>query len=199
MKKIKRILLTLSLIGITALVAFHFGKENQVVEYVNQEENGVFECPFVMSGGFYNDYVPFSNEIKMGLKPEIIESPEVEYNNEPFNLAKFEKELKDTGLNRGYSDRNFDVDNDGEDEQILLHSVADNHGYHVATIVKDGIIIFTKGGANVWVESSPDGNGFTFSKDLDWVTGKYESIRYIPENGGFVPVWMQKSCGVKFK
>jgi hypothetical protein len=118
---------------------------------------------------------------------------------EPFDLSDFEKGLYKLSMDKGWEKTNFDVDADGKDERIIHANVAMNHTPHIALILKDNRIIFKAEGANVSIHPSYQGVGFELYKTLDWNIGESETVRYLPKDGGFMPVWKQKSCWVHFK
>lgn len=76
-----------------------------------------------------------------------------------------------------------------------------NRSPHIATIVKDGNIIFEASGANIWIEEVINGNnGFILSETVEfsWYPYKKELTRFIYKDGGFIPAWKQTECAVDF-
>jgi len=168
-------------------------------EMLENNKKGKFTCPYEVDGHGYKDYSRLANEISVSWEPEFIENAEVINLDKPFIQAEFEKELYKIGDEKGWEERNFDVDDDGEDERIISADVAMNHTPNIAMIVKDGKIIFRADGANVWIGQGYENKGFTLYETIDWNTGETEFTRYIPKDGGFLPIWIQRSCWVTFK
>lgn len=184
-------------------VAYQFGKQKGISLNTNskpiQQEEGVFNCPYSTKGGIYTEYATLANEVMVAGKPQLIENPEVVKMSEPFNLAEFEKDLYKLSTDKGWDERKFDVDDDGKEERILSANVAMNHTPHIALILKDNRVIFRAEGANIWIEDDYEGRGFTLHKTIDWNIGESETVRYLPKDGGFIPVWKQKACWVHFE
>jgi len=203
MSTYRKAFIFLALIVAVWIVAYRFGKQEGASLNANskpvQQEEGVFDCPYKIKGGIYTKYATLANEVVVSGKPQIIENPEVIKISEPFDLAEFEKGLYKLSTDRGWDERKFDVDGDGKEERIISANVAMNHTPHIALILKDGRVVFRAEGANVWIEENYEGQGFTLHKTVDWNTGESEKIRYLPKDGGFMPVWKQKSCWVHFE
>lgn len=87
----------------------------------------------------------------------------------------------------------LDIDGDLKKEKVYYGKVAMNHTPHVAYVVKDGVVIFYAGGANVQLEQAS--NGFLVHVTLDWNIDKYETTKYEKVNGEYKPVWYQITCG----
>lgn len=168
-------------------------------EMLENNKKGEFTCPYEVDSHGYSEYSRLANEISVSWEPEFIEDAEVIKLDEPFNLTEFEKELYKIGDDKGWDERNFDVDDDGKDERIISADVAMNHTPNIAMIVKDGKIVFRADGANVSIGRAYEDKGFTLYETIDWNTGETELTRYIPKDGGFLPVWVQRSCWVTFK
>ncbi len=165
----------------------------------NQQLNDDFKCPYVLKINKYHKYLDFANDLVILGKPQLIENPEVIRINEPFNQIEFQKNLYKLSNDKGWDERNFDVDNDGKKERIISANIAMNHTPHIGLILKDNRIVFKAEGANILIKETPTGMGFTLEKTIDWNIGEKETIRYIPKDGGFIPIWRQKSCLVRFE
>ena len=157
------------------------------------------KCPVTIPGGIYKEYVRLVNEVDVVREPVFIENLEVVILNEPFNEKEFEKGLYQLITHKGWDSREFDVDEDGEDETIINANVAMTHSPHIAMVVKNGNIIFKAGGAGVWIEEVYGNQGFILKETVDWNIGEESRTRYISKDGGFMPVWTQKVCWVKFE
>ena len=199
MKKIFLYFLILIIVGV---VAYQLGKKRNSLPNVNpNQEEGLFNCPYILDSGIYKEYGDSPNRTSVAGKPQLIDNPEIVKLNKPFNEQEFEKELyKLPSVNsKGWGAREFDVDDDDKDEMIINANIAMNHTPHIALVIKNGNIIFEANGPNVWIEGNFDGQGFILSETVDWITGEKKITRYLPKDGGFIPVWMQKSCLVKFE
>lgn len=161
------------------------------------------DCPYHVNGGIYTKYASLQNEVTIKGRPELIKNSEVIKTNEPFNLTEFEKELYTIpnlhSANKSWDETSFDVDDDGKKERIISANVAMNHTPHIALILKDENVIFKAEGANIWIEDDYQGRGFTLNETIDWNIGETKKTRYLPKDGGFIPVWTQKGCWVKFE
>lgn len=181
-------------------VAYQFGKQKSVSFEVNpKQEEGLFNCPYSMEGGIYKEFVRSVNEVEVVGKPQFIDKPEIIKLNKPFNEQEFEEGLYKLSTNKGWESREFDVDGDGESEMIVNANVAMTQSPHIATIVDNGNIIFNAGGAGIWIEEVHGGQGFILKETVDWNTGEEKRTRYVYKDGGFMPVWTQKVCWVKFE
>lgn len=200
---IKRIFILVTLFAVIGIVAYQFGKQNIASSKTNskptQQEEGLLTCPYKIKGSVYTKDITLVGEAIISEKPVIIENPEIIKMSEPFNLAEFEKDLYKLSTDKGWDERKFDVDNDKKSERIISANVAMNHTPHIALILKNGHIVFRADGPNIWIEEDPGGQGFTLHKTIDWNTGESEAIRYISKDGGFIPIWKQKSCWVHFE
>lgn len=90
----------------------------------------------------------------------------------------------------------FDVDNDGNKEQIvdMLPPGVNGKGARV-DIVKNGKIIFTDSDYYVSIEPTKTNNGFylVWTSGDQFDQGKGETrTRFVFENGKFIPVWEQE-------
>lgn len=198
MKKLIKLLMLFFFL-FTVGFAYWFGKQGETTEYVYSRNDEELSCPYETEGGIYTEYATLANELTVSGKPQLIDNPEVIKMDEPFNLQEFEKDLYKLSTDKGWSETAFDVDADGIDERIISANVAMNHTPHIAMILKGNNIIFEANGANIVIEPDYMGRGFTLSETVDWNIGESKKTRYIPKDGGFMPVWMQKSCWVDFK
>lgn len=92
-----------------------------------------------------------------------------------------------------YTDE-FDVDSDGQKEKILRIHMGVNHGVEDLFIVKNNKVIFKIQDRPVSIEKSKNGNGFYLNYDFTSFLGQLGSeytVRYIHDNGKFIPVWHQ--------
>lgn len=89
----------------------------------------------------------------------------------------------------------LDIDGDLKKEKVYYGKVAMNHTPHVAYLVKDGLVIFIVGGANIQLKQTVT-NGFKVSETLDWNIGKYKTTKYEYTDKKFKPVWYQISCDI---
>lgn len=180
-------------------------KQEQIVgKNIPAYDLSSINCPYTVDDSFPKEY--FSNvigEITVSYPPVLVEPiPKVAVVNEEFNPSQppaGEEFYTVPGGKYPWQERNFDVDNDGEDERILSANTAMNHTPHLAKIVKNNRVIFNAKGVNVWIDESYDHNGFFLSETLDWNTGAYKKTRYIHKEGRFIPVWYQLSCAVEPK
>lgn len=180
-------------------VAYYIGQHNKTEETTTLQNNEEFECPYLMEGGMFTDVNRASNEVKIVDKPLLVIEPEAVILNKIFNEQEFENELDNPYADKPWGTREFDVDDDGEDELIINANIAMNHTPHIATIVDNGNIIFDRGGVNIWIEEVHGNQGFLLLETLDWNTGEAMKTRYINKDSGFMPVWTQKVCWVKFE
>lgn len=197
MNKIKYLLLFIAIASVSML-SYKAGtniKQKQAV--LNQEKR--LECPYKMDGGNYTEYATSANEVSVTEKPYLIDNPELVKMDEPFDFAEFKKQLYTLSTSKGWDERWFDVDKDGKGERIIDANIAMNHTPHIALIIKNNKVIFKAEGANIWISDDHQGQGFTLSRTVDWNTGETQSIRYLPKDNGFIPVWEQKSCWVDFE
>lgn len=88
----------------------------------------------------------------------------------------------------------FDVDGDGELEEILTAKIAMNHTPHILRIVKEGYVVFKHEGAGVYAEEIEDNNGFILGETIDWNNSQTRRTNYEYKNGGFIPTWYQENC-----
>ena len=90
----------------------------------------------------------------------------------------------------------FDVDNDNNKEQIVSIFRGVNHGVDDKYILKNGQIIFKSLDFPQDITESESHNGFylTYYMDTFLATpGTRTKVRYIYDQGKFIPVWQQKS------
>jgi hypothetical protein len=201
-------LLILLFIFITGVAGYYFGSTKKQPEKVIELENNSetkqqfitpnFQCPYVIKNSEFKNYTQIMNEVKIVGTPELIENSEVEKHSEPFILKEFEKGLYTLSTSKGWDSRKFDVDGDDKDETIIDFNVAMNHTPNGALIIKDGNIIFSTGGANIWISEVSGNKGFLLSENVEFFSeDKY--TRYIPIDGGFKPIWTQKICWVSWE
>ena len=193
-----KIILVFLIFSLAGLLAYQWGEHNTIIMCAHSNNENIFDCPYSINGGPYAKYM-LANETAVAGRPELIKDPKVVKMSEPFNLTKFEKGLYKLSTDKGWSERKFDVDADGQKERIISANTAMNHTPNMALIVKNGRVIFKAEGANVWIVKNYMGRGFTLQRTVDWNTGESETIRYLPKNGGFISVWRQKSCWVHFQ
>jgi hypothetical protein len=94
------------------------------------------------------------------------------------------------------AESNFDVDGDSKKEQVISMSTGVNHGVQNMYIVKDGKIIFKDEGSPDVITKSESRNGFYLTNYLDTFLaqpGQITRVRYIYNQGKFIPVWTQTS------
>ena len=90
----------------------------------------------------------------------------------------------------------FDVDNDNKKEQIVSIFRGVNHGVDDKYILKNGQIIFKSLDAPQDITESESHNGFYLTDYLDTFLaqpGQITRVRYIYNQGKFIPVWTQTS------
>jgi len=90
----------------------------------------------------------------------------------------------------------LDVDNDNKKEQIVSIFRGVNHGVDDKYILKDGKVIFKSLYSPQGIVESESHNGFYLTHYLDTflaTPGTRTKIRYIYDQGKFIPVWQQKS------
>ncbi|MCX7956268.1 MAG: hypothetical protein N2593_04180 [Patescibacteria group bacterium] len=197
--KIKNFILFLLFI-IVASILYQLGKQtNNLKNKYYKEKKEALNCPYILKGEQYRKYKNTEEFTEIVGKPEIIENPKVIKMNEVFNFFEFDKQLYKLPNDKGWSERKFDVDEDGKEERIISANIAMNHTPHIALILKNNQIIFKMEGPNVWIEKSYQGKGFFLQRTIDWNTGEREILRYIPKDGGFLPIWKQKLCRVYFE
>lgn len=90
----------------------------------------------------------------------------------------------------------IDVDNDAQKEKILRISRGVNHGVEDLYIVKNNRVIFKVQDRPVQIDASTSNDGFYLT--YYWNTflgmiGNVTKVRYIHDNGKFIPVWQQIS------
>ena len=193
--KILRYLFFFLILLFATFISYQLGTKKDNLNNKNTSK----KCPFNLKDkkGILKKYYQNSFlEANVSFTPEIIENPKIIKLNEPFNFFEFEKNLYKTSVDKGWSERNFDVDGDEKEERIISANIAMNHAPHIALVIKNDKIIFKAEGTNVWIEKVFDGNGFVLKKTIDWITGEEQIIRYFPKDGGFIPLWKQKSCRV---
>lgn len=177
-----------------------FKKENISIQNIKDKKE-LFSCPHTVEIDVrYKDYL-VDYETSITGEIEFIENPEIVKMNKPFVEKEFEKGLYKLSNNKGWDSRKFDVTSDGKKETIINANIAMNRSPHIATIVKDGNIIFEASGANIWIEEVINGNnGFILSETVEfgWYPYKKELTRYIYKDNSFIPVWKQTECAVDF-
>lgn len=170
-------------------------KSEPIIQEVEKEST----CPYYIENNPYKEDVGAEYDIRVTEEPKFISNPEIIKTDEPFNQAEFEKDLYKLSNNKGWDSREFDVDKDDKNEMIINANFAMNHTPNIAMVVKNKRIIFEAEGASIMIEKIPDGNGFLLNETVDWNTGEGKTTRYIYKEGGFLPVFTQKSCLVYFK
>lgn len=193
--KQKILLMVLVLCIIVGLTAYQIGKGATIRQSINpKKEESAFTCPIIKTSPF-KGYI-LSDMAKVTGDLQLIDKPEAINLNKPFIKQEFEKSLftKDS-----WESRKFDVDGDGKNETIINANIAMNHTPTLAMIVKNGNIVFEEEGANIWIGKIDNGQGFLLSKTIDWNIGEGETTRYIYKDGGFMPIWTQKYCLVRFE
>lgn len=169
-------------------------KNDQII----QEEKEL-TCPYYLENNPYKEDVGVEYDVRVSGKPKFISSPEIIKLDKPFNKVEFEKNLYKLSNDKGWESREFDVDKDDKNEMIINANFAMNHTPNIAMIVKNKTIIFEATGASIMIEKIPQGNGFLLSETVDWNIGEIKTTRYLYKEGGFLPVFTQKSCLVYFK
>lgn len=173
-------------------------KENLVNTIIKKDKQLI--CPYSIKSYVAKDYINDQNEIEVVGKPQFINNPSVIKKNTLFILQEFEKRLyKPTTEGKAWESREFDVTGDGKKETIINANTAMNHIPHIALVLENGNIIFEAEGANIWIDAVDNGKGFLLRETVDWNTKDYKITRYIYKDGGFIPIWIQKACGVIFK
>ena len=201
MNTYKKIFILIILLATISVISYQFGKQKGISSIKNKpaQQKEKLTCPYKIKGNKFTYQHKLTQDALVTEEPQLIENPKIVKMNEPFDLTEFEKNLYKLSTDKGWSERKFDVDNDGKEERIINANTAMNHTPHIALILKDGRIIFKAEGANVWIDRDHQGRGFTLSKTIDWNIGEKEIIRYLPKDGGFIPIWKQKSCWVYFE
>ena len=191
------ILLVLIFVG---LIAYQNGKNNSAVksELLKQENNSLV-CPYTVKNNPYKGEVGPEYDTRIVEEPKFIDNPEIIKLNKPFNQTEFEKDLYKLSNNKGWDYREFDVDKDKKNEMIINANFAMNHTPNIAMVVKNKKIIFEAKGASIMIERISDGNGFLLNETVDWNTGEIKTTRYLYKDGGFLPVFTQKSCWINFE
>lgn len=182
-------------------------RESQSTATASKQGMDPLVCPFTMKAGIFKDYIGTANEVSVGGKPEIINNPQVIKINYSFKVK--ELDIKKMIVNEDGSvddgslgiskPEKFDVDGDGKAEDIYTADVYMNHRPHVVMVVKNGIEIFEANGGGLWIEKAYLGQGFTIGEEIDRWTGESKKTRYVPKDGGFMPVWTQRICYVQFR
>jgi len=183
-------------------LGYKLGSEKENISNQSiKEKKELFSCPHTVEGDIrYEGYI-FDYETSVTSEIEFIKDPEIVKISKPFIEKEFEKGLDKSSSNKGWDSREFDVTGDGKKETIISANIAMTRGPHIATIVKDGNIIFETSGANVWIEEVANGNnGFILSETVEfgWYPYKKELTRYIYKDDSFIPVWKQIKCAVDF-
>jgi len=201
MNTYKKIFILIILLATISAISYQFGKQKSISSIKNKpaQQKEKLTCPYKIKGNKFTHQYKLTQDALVTEEPQLIENPKIIKMNEPFDLTEFEKKLYKLSTDKGWSERKFDVDNDGKEERIISANTAMNHTPHIALILKDGRIVFKAEGANVWIDRDHQGRGFTLSKTIDWNIGEKETIRYLPKDGGFIPIWKQKSCSVYFE
>jgi hypothetical protein len=207
MKKLMVVLLVLSSVGYGG---YFIGTKNAKVGNtktidLSLDENGlkqdldVLNCPFRVKGGVFNQYIKSNNETEVVGKPQLIENPEIIKFDNRFVESEFKERLAMYASGGKWDTREFDVDADGKNEIIINADITMNHTPNMGMIVKDGRVIFEETGGGVWIEKVDGHQGFMISEEVDRQIGEYVRTRYVSKDGGFIPVWKQKSCWVQFE
>ncbi|OGG02403.1 hypothetical protein A2Z33_05070 [Candidatus Gottesmanbacteria bacterium RBG_16_52_11] len=93
-----------------------------------------------------------------------------------------------------WTKESFDVDGDGDPEDIMTANLAMNHTPHLLKIVRDNKVIFEAEGANIYAEAVEDGDGFVLGLTTDWNTNQTKRTMYEYKDVGFMPTWYQENC-----
>jgi len=181
-------------------LGYKIGLEKQNISNQSiKEKKEIFNCPHTMKkDSRYIDYLT-DYETSVTSEIEFIENPEIVKINKPFIEKEFEEGLyKLPPDDKGWTSKDLDVDGDGKKETIISANIAMNRTPHIATVVKDGNIIFEANGANIWIKEAPKGFILSETVEFGWYPYKKELTRYIYIDGGFMPVWKQIECAVDF-
>lgn len=181
-------------------ISYQIGRKGNNVEIntIPKQDEGIFNCPYKVMGGVYKEYLSSSDEVEVVGKPQFVDNPQIIKISKPFDKHEFEKNLYKLSTDKGWDSREFDVNGDGDNETIINANIAMNHTPHIALIVDNGNVVFEANGANVWIDKVNGSQGFLLSETVDWNSGERKKTRYIYKDGGFLPVWTQKSCRVSF-
>ena len=95
----------------------------------------------------------------------------------------------------------YDIDNDGTDETVLLTSVAMTHSPHQAIIVKDGKIIFQSEPLSElgFMESESKNGFYLYGTPANEIGTGYRMIRFAWVNDKLAPVWQQKVTYLNYR
>lgn len=196
---IKKVIILFVLIFIV-VIAYQNGKNKGVVKNeLSKQENNPLVCPYVVKNNPYKDELSPEYNTRVIEEPKFINNPEIIKLDKPFNQTEFEKDLYKLSNDKGWDYREFDVDEDGKMEMIINANFAMNHTPNIAMVVKNKKIIFEATGASIMIDEIPDGNGFLLNETVDWNTGEIKTTRYLYKDGGFLPVFTQKSCWINFE
>lgn len=206
MHSTKRIIVCFSLV----ILVFVFGYlvssyQNRNLITDNNKQGSLVKspCPYKIGANFPKEYLAnWVGETTVSYPPELINPrPEVSVIKKEFKPYEPPPNSSFYTIPQGaypWSEvGSFDVDKDNQKEKIIVADVAMNHTPHLLKILKDNRIIFEAQGANIWVQEEVSShNGFLLSQTIDWNTSEYQKTRYIYDNGKFIPVWNQTSCGI---
>ncbi len=196
---IKKIIILFILI-FAVVIAYQNGKNNGVVKNeLLKQENNQLVCPYILKNNPYKNELSPEYDTRIVEEPKFINNPEIIKRDKPFNQTEFEKDLYKLSSDNGWDYREFDVDKDDKNEMIINANFAMNHTPNIAMVVKNKKIIFEATGASIMIDEIPDGNGFLLNETVDWNTGEVKTTRYLYRDGGFLPVFTQKSCWVNFE
>lgn len=196
---IKKVIILFVLIFIV-VIAYQIGKNKGVVKNeLSKQENNPLVCPYVVKNNPYKGDISPEYNTRVIEEPKFINNPEIIKLDRPFNQIGFEKDLYKISNDKGWDYREFDVDKDDKKEMIINANFAMNHTPNIAMVVKNKKIIFEATGASIMIDEIPGGNGFLLNETVDWNTGEIKTTRYLYKDGGFLPVFTQKSCWVNFE
>ncbi|MFH1244452.1 MAG: hypothetical protein V1487_02700 [bacterium] len=201
-----KILKPVILIAIVIVIGYTYLSRNKPAQNTqtistetgNEQEDVVFNCPYNIDGGIYKDYVRSNGETEVIGRPVFIYNPQTIKLKKPFVIKEFQSTLY-RGSKDDWESREFDVDADGKDEMIIFANITMNHTPNISMVVKNGNIIFEAFGGGIWMDEMYGGEGFMLTQEVDRQIGEYEKTRYLYKDGGFMPVWTQKSCYVNFE
>ncbi|TRZ50712.1 hypothetical protein D4R99_05620 [bacterium] len=179
-----------------------FSKGFALSEKYEEVKNGEakFECPDLIKGYVYREYDKYPNGVRIDRVPKFVDNPQVIKMNEAYDNKKILESLSGRAKSLNWRSDSFDVNGDDKKEVIILANIYNEYKipHDIALVLGNGNIIFRIEGIDLKIEEN-DGNGFVLSEIVDWNTGEYKHTRYIYKDGGFLPIWTQKSCWANFE